>query len=117
MILCAPSLRFATDLARAEIEHTAKQTIKQIAAINKLFLNAQQTIKDRAEIPYNKELLELLFEHPYSKIEYLVDRLKISRITASKYLKEMEKAGILQSKKVWKETIYINTALFDLLKS
>ena len=99
------------------VEHTAKQTIKQVHDINKLFLRVQETIKARTDMPYNKELLELLFEHPYSKIEYLVDRLKISRITASKYLKEMEKAGILQSRKVWKETIYVNTELFELLKN
>ncbi len=99
------------------VEHTAKQTIKQVHDINKIFLKTQAMIKERADMPYNKELLELLFEHPYSKIEYLVDRLKISRITASKYLKEMEKSGILQSKKIWKETIYINTELFELLKN
>ncbi len=98
------------------IEVTAKETINQVQEINKLFIKTQEKIKNEAEKSYNKELLELLFEHPYSKIDYLIERLKISRITASKYLKELEKLGILQSKKVWKETLYINTELFDLLK-
>jgi Fic family protein len=65
---------------------------------------------------YNKELIELLFEQPYCKSEYLEKRLSISRITASKYLKELEKIEVLKSKKVWKETLYINLKLFDLLK-
>jgi len=98
------------------VEATAKETISQVQEINKLFIKTQEKIKSEAEKSYNKELLELLFEHPYSKIDYLIERLKISRITASKYLKELEKLGILQSKKVWKETLYINTELFDLLK-
>ncbi len=98
------------------VEVTAKETISQVQEINKLFIKTQEKVKSEAEKSYNKELLELLFEHPYSKIDYLIERLKISRITASKYLKELEKLGILQSKKVWKETLYINTELFDLLK-
>jgi Fic family protein len=98
------------------VEVTAKETIVRIRDINKLFLATQDQLKSIDEKNYNKELLELLFEHPYCKIEYLVERLKISRITASKYLKALEKSGILQSRRVWKETIYINTDLFELLK-
>lgn len=98
------------------IESTAKETIDQIHAIKKLFVRTQETVKTKAPKTYDKELIELLFEHPYCKNEYLVDRLKISRITASKYLKELESLGIVTSKQVWKETLYINTALFDLLK-
>jgi Fic family protein len=98
------------------VEITAQATIKQVTEMNTLFEQTKE--KAREEIPkiYSKELIELLFEHPYSKSEYLENRLSISRITAAKYLKSLEKIGILQSKKVWKETLYINTALFELLK-
>lgn len=98
------------------VEETSKQTTDQIRSINKLFLELQDKIKKNAVKLYNKELLELLFEQPYCKIEFVVDRLKISRVTASKYLNGLEKVGILQSKKIWKETLYINTELFELLK-
>jgi len=98
------------------VEETAKQTNNQIKSINQLFLKLQDNIKENAPKLYNKELLELLFEQPYCKIEFLVDRLKVSRVTASKYLSGLEKIGILQSKKIWKETIYINIELFELLK-
>jgi len=99
------------------VEETAKRTIIQIREISELFVKTQERIKTGLEKMYSKELVELLFEHPYCRIEYLVDRLKISRVTASKYLKALEKVGILQSRKVWKETLYINTELFDLLKT
>lgn len=98
------------------VEQTARQTIHQIQEINKLFMKIQEKVKKEAEKSYNKELLELLFEQPYSKIEYVMERLKVSRITSSKYLKTLEAIGILKSKRVWKETIYVNTMLFDLLK-
>jgi len=98
------------------VEITSKATIDQVTEINMLF--EQTKVKTRKELPkiYSKELIELLFEHPYSKSEYLENRLSISRITAAKYLKALESIGILQSKKVWKETLYINTSLFELLK-
>ena len=99
------------------VEKTAKETIQQIKEINKLFQSASEKIKLEIQKPFNKELLELLFEQPYCKIDYVVERLNISRITASKYLKELKEIGILESKQVWKETLYINTKLFNLLKS
>ncbi|TVR66938.1 MAG: XRE family transcriptional regulator, partial [Spirochaetaceae bacterium] len=37
------------------------------------------------------------------------------RRTASKYLKQLEEIGILGSYKAWKETIYINRPLMELL--
>jgi len=98
------------------VEQTATQTIQQIKEINKLFSKTQEAIKKKAEKSYNKELLELLFEHPYSKIDHVMDRLKVSRVTAAKYLKELEGIGILQSRRVWRETLYINTQLFELLR-
>jgi Fic family protein len=98
------------------VEETSSKTIGQIKAIQKLFISTQEKIKKEQPKAYNKELIEVLFEHPYCKTEILTTRLKISRITASKYLKQLEGIGILKSKQVWKETLYINTKLFDLLK-
>jgi Fic family protein len=98
------------------IEETANETIEQVNDISELFIKIQEKVKREAPKLYRKELIELLFEHPYCKSEYLTERLGISRVTASKYLKELEEIKILQSKQIWKETLYINTHLFDLLK-
>ena len=98
------------------VEETSIQTTDQIKSINQLFIKLQNRIKEKASKLYNKDLLELLFEQPYCKIEFVIDRLKVSRITASKYLNGLEKIGVLQSKKIWKETIFINVELFELLK-
>lgn len=98
------------------VEETSHETIAQIKSIQKLFITTQEKIKKEAPKAYDKELIEILFEHPYCKTEILTTRLKISRITASKYLKQLEGIGVLKSKQVWKETLYINTKLFELLK-
>jgi len=98
------------------IESTAQETISQVSRINKLFDQTKRVVQNKMPKIYSKELIELLFEQPYCKSEYLETRLNISRITASKYLRALEKIKVLQSKKVWKETLYINTELFNLLK-
>src|SRR3546814_398299 len=98
------------------VEETAKETIKQILAIKALFAKTQELIKSSAAKLYDKELLELIFEQPYCKIEFVGDRMGVSRITAAKSLKGMEQIGILHTKKVWKENRYITRQLFDLIK-
>lgn len=98
------------------VEETSHETIAQIKSIQKLFTSTQEKVKREASKAYNKELIEILFEHPYCKTEILTTRLRISRITASKYLKQLEGIGILKSKQFWKENLYVNIKLFELLK-
>ncbi|MBD2705813.1 Fic family protein [Spirosoma sp. BT702] len=97
------------------VEITAQQTIDQITRIQGLFDQTVEQVRSQAPKVYSKELIEVLFEYPYSKIEYLVDRLQIDRRTASKYLRSLEQLGVLRAEKKWKETLFINVALFDLL--
>ena len=54
--------------------------------------------------------------NPYTKIEFLVDILGLHRETASKYLKELEKIGILESIKIGRSKYFVNIALFKMLK-
>ena len=46
----------------------------------------------------------------------MIDKLNVERKAASRYLKEMERIGILESQKVGRETIYINKELIEILK-
>jgi len=97
------------------VEVTSTQTIKKINLIRQLL---EQTVKKvQEELPkiYQKELVELIFEQPYSKIEFIVNRLKVERKAASRYLLGLEKIGVLKSQKVGRETLYINKKLTDIL--
>jgi Fic family protein len=98
------------------IEETALETITQIKNINSLMVNTVKKVKEEAPLVYSKEFIELLFEHPYSKIEHLEYRGIAKRKTAGKYLAELAKIGILDPHKIGKEIIYINKSLYDLLK-
>ena len=84
--------------------------------VNQLLLETIEIVKVKAPKTYKKELVELLFEQPYSKIEYVVNRLDVERKAASRYLKKLEAIGIISSQKIGRETIYINQKLIEVLK-
>lgn len=98
------------------VEATSKVALNQVISINQLLEKTRMEVQKKAPKIYSNELVELLFEQPYCKSEFLEKRLSVSRITAAKYLKTLESQKILKSQKVWKETLYINTALFELLR-
>lgn len=98
------------------VEETARDTIQKISNIRDLLEETIQITQENAPKIYRKELIELLFEQPYSKIEYVIARLGLERKAAARHLKKMEEIGVLTSIKVGRETIYINRKLLEILK-
>ena len=85
---------------------------EKIVHIRKLLDDTIEQAK--AKLPkriYSKELIELLFVQPYCKVKQLVDADIAKRQTAAEYLKELEKIGILKSKKVGTTNLYLNIKL------
>ena len=79
------------------------------------YIHAEEARTKLPDRVYSKDLLECIFEHPYTKVQFLVERGIARRQTAAEYLKLLESAGILRSVKRGREVFYINTKLFDLL--
>lgn len=98
------------------IEITSQQTISKINTIRELLELTIQKVQIDAPKIYKKELVELLFEQPYSKIGFVVDYLGVERKAASRYLKELQRIGVLESEVVGRETLYINKELIEILK-
>ncbi len=98
------------------LEDTANNTIDKINKIKERLEKTVEIVKDKAPKIYRKELVELLFEQPYSKIEFVVEKLKVERKAASRYLKKMEEIGILKSEKIGRENLYLNIELIEILK-
>lgn len=55
------------------------------------------------------------FKHPYTKIDFLVNELQVTRQTASKYLDQLIERGLVTRHKIGKENYYINDALLQYL--
>lgn len=98
------------------VEQTALETIDLINDIAMLMNESKHLIREKLPKIYSKDLIEILYTHPYTKIDFLVEGLSITRQTASKYLKALEEIGILKSLKIKNSTFYVNIALFDRLR-
>jgi len=98
------------------VEETSNNTCDLIENIKKLMNNTQNLVQEKLPKIYSKDLIEALFLHPYTKIEFLVDRLKLHRHTSAKYLKELVSIGILEEIKIGRNRYFINIKLFEYLK-
>jgi len=98
------------------VESTSRDTIIRITNIKDLLDLTIARVQAKAPKVYRKELVELLYEQPYSKIEFVVNKLGVERKAASRYLKELEEIGVIESQKVGREILYINRELIELLK-
>ena len=97
------------------VEQTANESIVLIGQIKKLMQQYKQSIRTTLPKMYSQDLLNNLFKYPYTKIEYLENDLRISRSTAIRYLKELEKLKLLAKQKIGRDNFYINQPLFNLL--
>ena len=97
------------------VEETALQTIQQIHRIKSLMQDHKHKMK--AELPkiYSQDILNNIFHHPYTKNEFVMDDLNVTRLTATRYLDELSRIGLLSKQKMGREIYYINTDLYNLL--
>jgi Fic family protein len=96
------------------IEVTAKETIELIIKIKDLMLDFKHKLRDNYKF-YSQDLLNNLFKHPYTKIEFLVNDLGVSRLTAGNYLNKLAEDKMLRKDKLGTGNYYINEDLFELL--
>ncbi len=98
------------------VEQTARSTMKTVTEIGELISSESKRVKDKRPKIYSRELVELLFQQPYCRIYTLQLALDISRFTASKYLKELQKIGLVRGIKAGRDILYVNVPLFVLLQ-
>ena len=96
------------------VENTARETILLIEELKILIAEMQVLLRTRYKF-YSQELLNNLFEHPYTKIEFLVRDLSVSRITAANYLNQLASDGVLRKERLGTGNYYVNERLFELL--
>lgn len=98
------------------ISSVSKQSIELIKKIKTTMMQYKNTIRTKLPKIYSQDLINNLFKHPYTKIEYLQEDLKIIRQTASKYLNEVESLdeNMLSKIKIGREYIFVNNGLMAL---
>jgi Fic family protein len=98
-------------------KETSRQTISQVHGIRDHMPATKQRL--RSELPklYSQDILNNLFHHPYTKIEFLERDLGVSRLIAAKYLAQLGDAGFVRKLKLGRTNFYINEPLIKLLSS
>ena len=96
------------------VEQTALDTTRLVQGISALMRRYEQTLRPLFGKNYRHELLNNLFYHPYTKIEFMQRDLTVQRKTAAKYLNVMVEAKVLVVVKIGRENYYINRNLMEL---
>lgn len=99
------------------IEATAISTKERILSIRQAFEASLEIARSGMNKGYTKELIELIYQQPYTRIAFLESAGIAKRQTGSLYLKALEELGLLQSVKLGREIVYLNPRLLDILSS
>lgn len=96
------------------VEKTALQTIQTIGAIKNALQDYKHRIRAKHKF-YSQDLINNLFTHPYTRIEFVEKDLEVSRVTATRYLDKLAEDGFLAKQKRGRGNYYINIALTAIL--
>lgn len=97
------------------VEETAEETIVLVKQIKILMQEYKEKMKIVMGKQYSHELLNNLFNHPYTKIDFIIQDLNVSRVTATAYLNKLVSNGLLEKLKLGHSNFYLNTALTQIL--
>lgn len=93
------------------VENTSRWTTDKISVVRELITNTTEYVREKLPKIYTHELIQALFAQPYCRIENLVERGVAKRQTASTYLKQLVKIGVLEEMSAGREKLYLNTRL------
>ncbi len=96
------------------IHATARSTIHTVGRIRDAHNGLKRRIRDEFKF-YSHELLNNLFQHPYTTVNLVMRDTKVSRPTATKYLEALSSAGILNRQRRGRSNLYINHQLIEIL--
>lgn len=96
------------------VEETSIETVRLVKGIALLMKQYKQKLRPLFGKQYKHELLNNLFFHPYTKIEFIHRDMMVQRKSASKYLEMIVKAGLLEKIRIGRSNYYMNTGLINL---
>lgn len=96
------------------VQVTATETLDTVQSIKTLLLETKQRIRDGYRF-YSQDLINNLFNHPYTRVDFLRRDLGVTRLTATRYLDALAADGVLEKVRSGRNNYYINQPLFQLL--
>lgn len=96
------------------VAETAQATLELVEGIREQMASVKRRMRDELPKLYSQDLLNNLFRHPYTRIEFVVNDLGVTRQTAAKYLDTLAEQGFLKKHPAGRSNYYINAALVRL---
>lgn len=96
------------------VAETSATTIRLVEGIREQMARVKHRMRDELPKLYSQDLLNNLFRHPYTRIEYVQNDLEITRQTAAKYLDTLAENGFVEKHQAGRNNYYINTDLVRL---
>jgi len=98
------------------VAETARETSVVIAKLKALMDRFKSILRSQTKI-YSHELVNNMFKHPYTRIEYVMEEVGVSRPTAGRYLDQICELGLLTKISIKRHNYYVNQDLIELLAS
>jgi Fic family protein len=96
------------------VGETARTTLDLIDVIGALMAETKQRLRtDHAKL-YSQDLLNNLFRHPYTRIEFVQRDLGVTRQTAARYLEQLVTSGLLEKQQAGRNIYFVNAPLMAL---
>lgn len=93
---------------------TSEATLILVEGIRVQMNETKQRLRRDLPKLYSQDLLNNLFRHPYTRIDFVTHDLGVSRQTAAKYLDELSSKSFVEKVQIGRNNYYINTKLVQL---
>ena len=97
------------------VADTAQRGVLLVSAMRDLMAHTKRQMREQLPSLYSQDLLNNLFRHPYTRIEFVQQDLGVTRQTAARYLRQLVQAGLVEEHTHGKHVYFINAPLVALL--
>ena len=96
------------------VADTSVTTLRLVEGIRRQMADVKR--KMRKELPnlYSRDLLNNLFRHPYTRIEFVMNDLLVTRPTATRYLDALANHGFVSKRRYGRNNYYVSENLIEL---
>jgi Fic family protein len=96
------------------VASTALTTIALVEGIRSQMADLKHRLQNEVPNVYSQELLNNLFRHPYTRIEFIMQDMKCTRQTAAKYLDTLVEKGLITKHRSGRSNYYVHDQLVVL---
>jgi Fic family protein len=96
------------------VERTAYATLELVEGVRDQMATVKHRLRTEHPRLYSQDLLNNLFRHPYTRIEFVMTGLGVTRQTAARHLDTLAEAGFVEKHRAGRNNYYVNVALVAL---